>query len=225
MKVFTYYMPTPVWPERNQLDLIDIWKRSWIKRGWEPVVLTEDDAKTHPKFSYYKEKIWALPTEYGHDYEGACFMRWLAVAQAGGGMMTDYDVINYEFLPSDLPPLDKMFIVADNPPAWIFMGAVAGPQQHFQDMADIFTAWVPDEHDMNTTSKTYYGMHCSDLSMLKRMFETKTYPKPDWLTRCPGCSIIGDHPGWKTAKLIHFTANMREFGHWPKTELEKIRPI
>ena len=237
MKVFTYYMPVPeLWSEKSQRALIDIWERSWRKQGWEPVVLTEDDAKKHPNYSDYKKKLWALPTEYGHEYEGSCFIRWLAVAMAGGGTMVDYDVINYGFLPSDVPADGKMSIIANDqsPPqdwvpgggyqAGIFMGAVVGQQQHFQGMADIFAAWVPDEYDMNTTSKTYYGMHCSDLTMLIRMFDSKKSPKPDWLSRCDGCSIVG-HPRWETAKLVHYTGEMRATGYWPKTELEKLRPF
>jgi hypothetical protein len=223
MKVFTYYMPVPgLWSDVSQRGLIDVWARSWTKQGWEPVVLTEDDARKHPNFSYYKEKFWALPTGYGHDYEGACFMRWLAVAQAGGGMMVDYDVINYGFLPYDQPP-EEMSVFADPTPERIFMGAVAGQSQYFQEMADIFALWGPDQYDINTALEAEDKRHCSDLAMLIRMFDTKTYPKPDWLKRRDGCALF-DHPSWNTSKLVHYGYAMRAAGYWPKYEhIEKIR--
>jgi hypothetical protein len=226
MKVFTYYMPVPdLWSEESQRALIDIWARSWAKAGWEPVVLTEDDAKAHPGFSHYREKFWALPTEYGHDYEGGCFMRWLAVARAGGGMMVDYDVINYGFLPSHIFVENKMTIYADNPPTGVFMGAVSGHRHHFQEMADIFAAWEPDQNDLNSTSASadYQDYHCSDLTMLVRMFDDKTSPKPNWLTRRAGCALF-PHPTWETSKLVHYAYAMRAADYWPKHEhIEKIR--
>ena len=225
MRVYTYYMPVPdLWSEESQRALIDVWARSWAKAGWEPIVLNESDAKTHPNFSFYKEKFWALPTEYGHDYEGGCFMRWLATAQAGGGMMVDYDVINYGFPPFDQPP-EEMSVFADRPPEGIFMGAVVGQQWQFQEMADIFAMWGPDQNDLNSpaASETYQDYHCSDLTMLIHMFDDKTRPKPDWLTRRDGCALF-PHPSWETSKMVHYAYAMREAGYWPKHEhIEKIR--
>lgn len=225
MKVFTYYMPVPgLWSDESQKSLLDVWARSWRKQGWDPIVLTEDHAKTHPSYPTFKDRFWSLPTEYGHDYEGACFMRWLAVAQAGGGMMTDYDVINYGFKPYH-QPMTRMTIYANSPPKGIFMGCVAGRREYFQDMANIFAAWLPDQYDLNTTSATYSGYHCSDLTMLERMFDSKTYPKPDWFERQPGCALF-DYPDWKTEKLVHYGYAMRAAGYWPKCDhIEKIRPF
>jgi hypothetical protein len=225
MKVFTYYMPVPgLWSDESQQKLIEVWARSWKKAGWEPVVLNEDSVKTHPNFAYYKEKLWALPTEYGHDYEGACFLRWLAVAHAGGGMMVDYDVINYGFTPADACTENRMTIYADSDPPQIFTGVVMGRQHHFQEISDIFAAWVPDDHDLNLNSKTYQGHHCSDLTMMIRMFGGMQ-TKPDWLVRCDGCAQF-PHPTWKTSKLVHYTYAMHDAGFWPKYEhIEKIRPF
>lgn len=221
-KVFTYYAPVPgLWSEDSQMALIDIWRRSWKKAGWTPVVLTENDARQHPRFDFFKEHFWALPTEYGHDYCGACFLRWLAVAQFGGGMLTDYDVINYGWEPREVNPAE-MQIFCDSPPESIFMGAVLGCAQHFLDMSELFAAWRPDEHDFNRTA----GMHhCDDLSMLVRMFQSGVTPKPPWLVKKPGCALF-DYLSWRTSKLVHYGYAMRGAGYWPKHEwIEKLRPF
>ena len=59
------------------------------------------DAERHPLFREFDERTKLLPTVNPGDYELACYRRWLAVARAGGGFMSDYDVVNYGFKPTD----------------------------------------------------------------------------------------------------------------------------
>jgi len=79
-----------------QQNRLSAWKQIWTDAGWEPRVLTIDDAKTHPDYQKYHNlllknankyiNIW----EYSTDY--LCFIRWLAMATHGsGGWLTDYD--------------------------------------------------------------------------------------------------------------------------------------
>lgn len=227
MKVYTYYMPVPeLWPESTQWDLLNIWRRSWERLGWEPVVLNEDFLRgSVADFDKIKAKIWALPTEYGHNYEGACFLRWLAVAVAGGGLMTDYDSINYSFFPCNPDP-NKMEIVCEPEPAPVALGVVQGTKEHFQKMFDIFVNWEPHpKHDFNPNAKPQPMLHVSDLSILHRMMIHRNYPKPGWLGRRPGCVGWG-HPLWEKASIVHFGYEMKAKGFWPKCEhIERERPF
>jgi len=220
MRAYTYYVNVPgLWSDESQRALIDVWQRSWRKAGWEPVVLTEDDARKHPRFDFFNEHFRSLPSEYGVDYTTACFMRWLAVAQAGGGLLLDYDVINYGFEPQAVEP-GVMKIFCDEPPVGVFMGMVLGSAQHFLDMSELFAAGRPDSHDYNYSAQM---MHCDDLSFLKRMFETQTRPKPEWLIRVPGCALF-DYRSWQTAKVVHYGFAMKGLGFWPKHEwIERLR--
>lgn len=221
--VYTYYEVVPgLWSEDSQRKLIEIWKKSWRNHGWNPIVLNEKFVSTHPRYRFFKEHFWALPTEYGHDYEGACFLRWLAVAHAGGGMMTDYDVINYGFKPRDVSQ-STMTLFTDGPP--VSMGAVLGCKQHFLDMCELFAAWVPDDEDINRGSKTYNGHHCSDMTYFIRMFDKKTKPKPEWLVKEGGIATF-PNPGWDKSPLTHYCYAMHAAGYWPKhLWIEKIRPL
>lgn len=222
MNVYTYYDHVPgLWSHDSQVKLLDVWQRSWANAGWNPVVLNEDFVRSNPRYDFFKYHFWNKPTTYGHDYCGACFMRWLAVAQAGGGMLTDYDVINYGFEPREVSP-GTMQIFCDSPPAGVFMGAVLGSAQHFLDMAEIFAAWTADEHDFNHNAGQH---HCDDLGLLIRMFESKTFAKPEWFVKTAGCALF-DYLSWRTSKLVHYGYAMRDAGYWPKHEhIERIRPF
>uniref|UniRef100_A0A7S3QJD5 Alpha 1,4-glycosyltransferase domain-containing protein n=1 Tax=Chaetoceros debilis TaxID=122233 RepID=A0A7S3QJD5_9STRA len=70
-------------------NLVDAWKRSWEDRGWETVILTEEDARKHPDFDMLEKKLLRLRV---NAYNRRCYWRWLAMASAGGGWMSDYDV-------------------------------------------------------------------------------------------------------------------------------------
>lgn len=224
-QVVTYFVPVPgLWDVDSQDKLIEVWRRSWVKAGWIPTVLTEADVKSHPRYLFFKEHFDAKPTEYGTVYTSACFMRWLAAAHFGSlrgfnVMLTDYDVINYGFEPQEVG-LNEMTIFCDEPPASVFMGAVLGKPQHFLDMAEIFAAAKPDQNDWNAHANMF---HQDDLSLLCRMFESKTITKPDWLIKRPGCALF-DYPAWRTSKLVHFGYAMRGLNYWPKHEhIEKLR--
>lgn len=229
MKVFTYFSPIPdLWPVDTQWDLLNIWKRSWRLQGWEPVVLTEDSVKDDPKYSEYVEKIAALPATYGHAYLRATFLRWLAMAHAGGGLMTDYDTINYSFAPRPPSP-DKLEILGS--PLSAGFAAILGAQDKFQKMFDILVNWkVHPEHDWNSKINPPRPA-VSDLRMVFRMLELKTYPKPEWLDwqkdRAEG-AIGWGFPGWEKAAMVHYGHELYRNTPrlWPKCDvIEKIRPF
>lgn len=225
--VVTYYSSVPaLYDEASQQNLIRIWERSWRKAGWTAVVLTEADVRSYSRFKFFAEQFNSKPTEYGSLYSNAVFLRWLAAAHYGflrgvDVMLTDYDVVNYGFAPRAINP-GKMIIFCDEPPKTIFMGAVLGSAQHFLDMAELFVAASPGQHDWNAHAGMY---HQDDLSLLVRMFESKTLPKPDWLIKENGCALF-DNPSWPTARLVHYGYKMHDLGLWPKHKhIDNLRPL
>lgn len=221
----TYFTPIPeLWAPDSQWNLIEVWRRSWRKAGWNTVVLQEADVESHPRFKFFNEQFEAKPTEYGIPYTKSCFLRWLGAAHYGelrglDIMLVDYDVINYGFEPQNVRP-NEMTIFCDEPPATIFMGAVLAKPQHFLDMAELFVAAKPDQNDWNHHANLY---HQDDLSLLCRMFESKTLVKPEWLVKRPGCALF-DYSAWRTSKLVHYGFAMKQLNYWPKHEfIEKLR--
>lgn len=226
--VVTYYSQIPGhWsPAEDEQKLIELWQHSWRKYGWDPIVLTEADVKSHPRYAFFHEIFSAKPSEYGVAYCNACWLRWLAAAhysslRTSHTMLVDYDVINHGFEPQEIEP-GKLKIFCDEPPSSVFMGAVMGSSQHFLDMAELFASWAPDSYDWNAHANCF---HQDDLNQLVRMFESKSRPKPDFFVKVPGCSLF-DYSSWRTAKLVHYGYAMRGMGYSPKHEwIPKLRPV
>ena len=96
--IYTFYKRKTS-TSKSKLDVNDIkdeqlqvWVDLWKEAGWEPRILTLDDAERHPDFEKYNHKIRLNAFNGYYDY--LCFMRWLAMdAQGHGGWMCDFDVI------------------------------------------------------------------------------------------------------------------------------------
>lgn len=114
MKIYTYYEEINF---RQQKPLLELWKISWERNGYEPIVLSRRDAESHPLFPEFLTtllnahlKITGVPL---NKYGVACWIRWLAYAAQNeeGFYMSDYDVFNPGVsLPSDTPNGDLVFL-------------------------------------------------------------------------------------------------------------------
>lgn len=211
MNVYAFYRQIPgLWEEETQRELIKLWAQSWKKNGWNPILFEEEDLQALDNFKKIKEKVDSLPTMWGKDYALACMARWLLASKSGGGLLSDYDVINYSFRPPRSLPA-KMTILCSPPPASIAMGAVLGTMQHFRWTFELLMSYKFDpERDV------YDGKpHCSEFAWFARMFEYKNLYKPSWIVRAPGC-VNFTAPGWRTAPLVHYGFEMHQVDLWPK---------
>lgn len=96
MRVYTFY-------ERmfdDESNLVTYWKRSWENAGWEPEVLTLSHAKCDYDYEKFVQATKKLPTINHKLFEEMCYVRWAALRYVGGGLLTDYDVMNYSFPPT-----------------------------------------------------------------------------------------------------------------------------
>lgn len=220
--VYTYYDPIEPGKSRHtpesQRDLIEVWRESWEKRGWSPVVLSRRTADEHPQAEYFRKQFLKLPTQYGYDHQMTSFMRWVAMVVVGGGLMVDYDVINYSFLPQPFMD-DRLVIYADTPPDTIFMGAVSGRPGFFEQAADTFAMWQVTDDDFIEDSSEYRGYHCSDLSILKQIFLSR-----GWMFRSPGCALYG-YKGWQQSPMVHYHTGIRLQNGDSAEWVRNIRPI
>ena len=101
MKIYTYYQNIN---HSSQKELIDLWKISWSRHGYEPIVLNLEDAKKHSYFETLNSEMRRIFNEITGrtiiDYGMSCWLRWLAYAiqEDEKFYVSDYDAININFL-------------------------------------------------------------------------------------------------------------------------------
>jgi len=100
MKIYTYYQKINQSPQN---ELIDLWKISWSRQGYEPIVLNLEDAKKHSYFDTLNTEMRRIFKEITgrviSDYGMSCWFRWLAYAtqKEENFYVSDYDAINVNF--------------------------------------------------------------------------------------------------------------------------------
>jgi len=105
MKIYTYYQKIEAgrFKPDNQSELIDLWKISWSRQGYEPIVLNLQDAKNHTYFKTLNTEMRRIFKEITgkaiSDYGMSCWFRWLAYAtqREEKFYVSDYDAININF--------------------------------------------------------------------------------------------------------------------------------
>lgn len=99
LRVHTYFEPPPrgvrgTTSSAEAESALALWREQWSVAGYEPLVLTEADARRHPQYEQLRKRYAALPTVNPRHYELSCFVRYVAMAaQPDGGWMVDYDVM------------------------------------------------------------------------------------------------------------------------------------
>lgn len=112
MKIYTYYQNIN---HNNQPELIDLWKISWSRQGYEPIVLNLEDAKRHPYFETLNTEMRRIHNEITgkqiSDYGMSCWFRWLAYATQTDEKfyVSDYDAINVNF--PTIEPSDQLHLM------------------------------------------------------------------------------------------------------------------
>jgi hypothetical protein len=184
--VHTYFRPCDD-PDAlvEQKKILAIWERSWREAGFEPVILTEAHARKHPRCGELRAAFESKPTISPKGYEMACWLRWLAMSEVGGGFMTDYDVLPFGPVPGmrEVDPDHR-----ENFPIMLCVGvpcAVVGNSIQFDHAIASFEMCKP---------VTEQGQpHLSDMHAAQKL----GFPSLDI------CREYGK-PGWKEAKLVHF---------------------
>lgn len=169
---------------------------NWAKHGFEPVVLNAWWALDHPFGRRYLELVSALPSVNPAGYEVACYLRWLAVANAmkegETAIMLDYDVFitGKGGIPKDLDLTTLCVLDESGVP-----GAVVGASIDFALQADRFAAYKPHADDLHGTTP-----HVSDMLILMRQLKEE----PGLVQNYNVLRAYTD-PGWEKAALVHFS--------------------
>ena len=140
MKIYTYYqkIETRHLKPDNQSELIDLWKISWSRQGYEPIVLNLHDAKKHSYFETLNSEMRRIFKEITNkeigDYGMSCWFRWLAYATQEEDekfYVSDYDAINLNFPVTE--PKNKLHLMDDACP---FLAS--GTPRQFENLCKAF---------------------------------------------------------------------------------------
>ncbi len=205
MKVFTFFSPVEGKREREELSLIELWKKSWSAMGWEPVVLGYESLNFDAELQALVRKFKKLPSINKHNLDYWCYLRWVAVFQQGGGFMSDYDVINYAFEPraaGALTAYDRYVPCL-----------VSGTAAEFRRAIGWFAT-----QQTGVFWKLIAHAHTSDMLIMKQHQAE--------FAQSGECVEYGV-PGWESAPAVHFCNRvMKPSELMPRHEhIERLRPL
>jgi hypothetical protein len=193
MKIYAFYDSIGNFPGRDDYKkLINIWQKSWIYYGWDPVILTLDDAKKHKDYQRLLEISNERPTVNRKDFETLCFLRWLSMFDKSG-WYCDVDMINYGFEPVSYENL----VVTTNYYNVIHASCFYMQNEKYNDLInEIINYQVQPDDCIQLNNKTV--PHISDMHIM-----AKTKIKID---KC--LSIYSEYKSgstWEKDLIVHYT--------------------
>lgn len=208
MKIHTYYTECPGISNFDSLKLINAWRERWSAIGFEPVVLNEYQARQHPFFAEFDAAIQKLPTQNSAAYEAACFHRWLALAQVGGGLCGDYDVF-----PRQSPAGGFTDWLKDQQHTLQLLQSNCVCPCLFYACRDIaervcreFVTRDFKMHEINGKP------HISDQYCLAQIVEAGA----DWISQ-KDCTLLWNEAGWNQRPFVHFANRIAQAtGKYPR---------
>jgi hypothetical protein len=198
MKIYTYYEPVPGISLEDSTRLLLLWKENWKYFGREPVVLNEEIARKHPRFSEIYDKVSRLPTINPKGYDLSCYLRYLAMAVVGGGVMCDYDLFCYADYPFKTRATHTLVSLQHHIPSLVF-----GTTQAFNRIIQAIFTYELSKKDVSESGIP----HVSDMYMFLR--------GKDWPYK--GFETVKNHgdEGWMLAPFVHY-ANASMQGLQPR---------
>ncbi len=191
MNIYSFYhrLNVPVEVHEQQLELIDIWKVSWRSYGWNPIVLSLNDIESHPVYSKMTSICETYPTVNNKDYELMCYLRWLYMDLVGG-WFTDYDIINYGFLPQEYGNLS----VTTSHQNMMGGSTVYGTKEFYKHVIDTIMSYTIEESDYVVQGDSRKA-HISDMYILSKKIK---------LDKILGIELGYGVDGYENSQLVHY---------------------
>lgn len=138
MKIYTYYEEIN-FPQ--QKEMLELWRESWAKMGFEAIILNQEDAKKSPDYDLFVRKMQyifrEITTQELTPYGLSCFVRWLAYSTVENKqekfLVSDYDVINSGGWKASDPLIDGLHLFDDACPCM-----ASGTALDFKKLCDLF---------------------------------------------------------------------------------------
>jgi hypothetical protein len=208
MNVYSYFESVDGLPLNNHM--VKMWVESWSKQGWNPIVLGESDAKTHPLYEKFSNALKTFPSVNTPGFDYHAFMRWLAVPAVGGYVSTEPDVINYSLTPDMVKEWialsDENQILQCHSPVPAFL---CGTPSSYETICKQII-----NHTVTPEDSVYGRPHLSDQDFAARYCDGTTV---NFYRDSTLCAELFDGDKWNTSPCVHFgTPYMMSRGLLPK---------
>jgi hypothetical protein len=103
--IHAYYESVPMIRQEEEFSCANFWKTSWERRGWKTLMLNKTHAAASPLMRMLMQRYVndAVPQLFC-----SRFTRWCALHAAGGGWMSDYDLLNLGFTPDEAVEIEVL---------------------------------------------------------------------------------------------------------------------
>lgn len=204
---------------KASLELIELWKKSWSDHGWNPVVLSLEDAKQHPLYNEINLKDYSSNLYKNalnnHQYLELCYSRWFAYGCSDDGW-SDYDVMNYGFTPDDMKSLvsgDPEFI--DNIGSCGF-ASIDGYNKIVNRFVDVYKNDQTLVDILSHLEKYNMRKDISDMHIHRSKGSSIKFPDPALNGKV--CNQDFSSNEWKKSPLVHFHNGM-----WNNIDIKKYK--
>jgi hypothetical protein len=162
MNIYTFYEPIPQIDSKLELNILDLWEKSWQRFGWTTIVVSPKDIEKNMSLEDLK-KIQQLPSVNHKDFDYFCFLRWWYMAKTGG-WMCDYDIINFGFTPKCSKLFTKSIsILNEDGPQVVY-----GEANDYHGLCEIFIK-DSSKYSVEINNRT----HVSDMCVINSLIHKK----------------------------------------------------
>lgn len=191
MKVFTYYSPVP---ELKDPALINKWLKSWSRLGWDPVILSENDAKRADSAMYQRlNRSPLMEGPHAREYCRACVLRWIPMTAVKEPCLhVDWDVFCNGLRPEDLHVNGDYPILLSGTTCPCAVLATPKGWKLFAALLEL-APYLPhfSREDLYANACDQYAVEISHRDYLV-------------IDSSQPCAHYNETPGWETAPMIHF---------------------
>lgn len=120
--IYAYYELMPLGNQPLEFSKINLWKESWSRHGWNPIMLNASHSNLSSAINkLFTKAFQSFPSLIKEKNESEDIIRLrlkrlCALHSAGGGWMSDYDVLNIGFTPQIAEEHEKNpFVISGNP--------------------------------------------------------------------------------------------------------------
>jgi hypothetical protein len=156
-------------------QLLEFWNETWSNAGWNPVLLTVNDAERHPDYKMLQQTLQDLQL-FDDSFGRVLWHRWIAMADVGGGWYADYDVFPLLPFPTELPtnPNGMLLTVHDIASPTL----ASGSAEQWSLTLRVLLEDAKERHQNSSTSSSSTSPFWTDSLGITSLINNKKGPAP-----------------------------------------------